>query len=129
MGSSAENWSTQQLAEFLAVVTSYPDEESATRGAVERAAEALEAEVAAIVKGGGVVASIGFPEGELPAAELVAVTRGELEQLEVPGRRALRGGVRAARGGVERVAACLRARGERVRLRGAHTSCAAWAGS
>src|SRR5436853_67819 len=36
--------SAHQLAEFLAVVTSFRDERSATLGAVERAAEALEAE-------------------------------------------------------------------------------------
>ena len=85
MGQTVENWSTQQLAEFLAVVTSYPDEESATRGAVERAAEALEAEVAAVVIGDEVIASIGFPGGRPPVAELVGVARGTLETLEVPG--------------------------------------------
>ena len=85
MAPSVENWSTQQLAEFLAVVTSYADEKSATLGAVERAAEALEAEVAAVVKGEEVTASIGFPGGRPPVADLVAVARGKLEALVVPG--------------------------------------------
>jgi hypothetical protein len=41
--------STQRLAEFLAAVSGFRDEASAVRGAAERAADALEAEVAAIV--------------------------------------------------------------------------------
>src|SRR4051794_41085989 len=64
--------STQQLAEFLAVVSAAPDYARAARLAVERAAEGLAAEVAAIVRDGVVEASIGFPEGEVPTPELVA---------------------------------------------------------
>lgn len=75
----------QQLLELLAVVSSYPDEESAVRGAAERAAQALEAEVAAVVFGDRVAASVGFPLGQAPADELVAVARREQEKLEVPG--------------------------------------------
>jgi diguanylate cyclase (GGDEF)-like protein len=67
------------------VISSYPDEESAVRGAAERAAQALEAEVAAVVFGDHVVASVGFPMGESPDDDLVAVARGELEKLAVPG--------------------------------------------
>ena len=55
------DWSTHQLAEFLAAVSSFKDEASATRGAIERAAEAFEAEVGAIVRNGSVVSSVGFP--------------------------------------------------------------------
>jgi len=40
-------WSTQQLAEFVASVSSCTTEASAARAAVERAADALDAEVAA----------------------------------------------------------------------------------
>lgn len=65
-------WSTQQLAEFLAAVSVAPDYACAARLAVERAAEALEAEIAAIVRDGSVEAAIGFPEGQAPEAELVA---------------------------------------------------------
>jgi diguanylate cyclase (GGDEF)-like protein len=75
----------QQLLELLAVISSYPDEESAVRGAAERAAQALEAEVAAVVFGDHVVASVGFPAGESPDEDLVAVARRELEKLTVPG--------------------------------------------
>jgi diguanylate cyclase (GGDEF)-like protein len=65
-------WSTQQLAEFLAAVSVAPDYPCAARLAVERAAEALESEIAAIVRDGVVEASVGFPEGKVPVHELVA---------------------------------------------------------
>jgi signal transduction histidine kinase len=77
-------WSTQQLAEFLAAVSSCETEASAALTVVERAAEALEAEVAAIVCGGEVVAAVGYPEGVAPAAELSSVPEGGGE-LAVPG--------------------------------------------
>jgi diguanylate cyclase (GGDEF)-like protein len=75
----------QQLLELLAVVSSYPDEESAMRGAAERAAQALEAEVAAVVFGDRVAACVGFPIGQVPEPELVAVAHAEQEKLDVPG--------------------------------------------
>ena len=77
-------WSTLQLAEFLAVLSACETEASAALAAVERAAEALEAEVAAIVCGGEVVAAVGYPEGAAPAAELISVAEGGGE-LVVPG--------------------------------------------
>jgi signal transduction histidine kinase len=78
-------WSTLQLAEFLAAVSSSETEASAALAAVERAAEALEAEVAAIVCGGEVVAAVGYPEGAAPAAELISVAGGGGGELAVPG--------------------------------------------
>jgi diguanylate cyclase (GGDEF)-like protein len=82
---AAESWSTQQLVEFLAVVSSFADESSAARGAVERAAEALDAEVGAIVRGGELAASIGFPAGTAPAAELAAAALSGATRAELPG--------------------------------------------
>ena len=61
MADLGESWTTQQLVEFLSLVSSFPDEQSAICGAVERAAEALEAEVGAVVSDGRVRASTGFP--------------------------------------------------------------------
>jgi signal transduction histidine kinase len=78
-------WSTQQLAEFLAAVSSCETEASAALAAVERAAEALEADIAAIVSGGEVVAAVGYPEGAAPVAELVSVAAGGAAELAVPG--------------------------------------------
>jgi signal transduction histidine kinase len=78
--------STQQLAEFLAVFSSERTEASAALAAVERAAEALDAEVVAIVSGETVLASVGYPEGRAPGAELAAVTPGVSRlELAVPG--------------------------------------------
>src|SRR5438094_3003753 len=79
-------WSTLQLAEFLAVLSACETEASAALAAVERAAEALEAEVAAIVCGGEVVAAVGYPEGAEPGAELTSVpTGGGCGELGIPG--------------------------------------------
>ena len=79
-------WSTQQLAEFLAAVSSSETEASAALAAVERAAEALDAEVAAILCDGEVVAAVGYSEGAAPAAELASVAAGATgAALSVPG--------------------------------------------
>jgi signal transduction histidine kinase len=83
---SRSAWSTQQLAEFLSVVSSAKSERFAALAAVERAAEALDAEVAAIVSGGGLMAVVGYPEGSAPVAELSSVTPGAAGlKLSVPG--------------------------------------------
>ncbi|HMD45533.1 MAG TPA: GAF domain-containing protein [Acidimicrobiales bacterium] len=79
-------WSTQQLAEFLAFVSAAEDEAAAALAAVERAAEALDAEVAAIVSRGRLVSSVGYREGRAPVAEIEAVIPGAEDQaLVVPG--------------------------------------------
>jgi signal transduction histidine kinase len=78
-------WSTQQLAEFLGAVSSCGTEASAALTAVERAAEALDAEVAAIVCGGEVLAVVGYPEGAAPATELNSVSKDGGGVLAVPG--------------------------------------------
>src|SRR5215217_6114312 len=82
---SATALSTQQLAEFLAVVSAVHDGLSATRMAVERAARALEAEVAVVLGDGDVVSSVGFPLGRVPVAELAEVVAGDRWLLDVPG--------------------------------------------
>jgi diguanylate cyclase (GGDEF)-like protein len=82
---SATALSTQQLAEFLAVVSAVHDGLSASRMAVERAARALEAEVAVVLGDAGVVSSVGFPLGRVPVAELAQVVGGDRWLLDVPG--------------------------------------------
>ncbi|HWC28394.1 MAG TPA: EAL domain-containing protein [Solirubrobacteraceae bacterium] len=77
--------STHQLAEFLAAVSSFPDERAAVTGALDRAAAAFEAEVAAVVRDGAVEASIGFGHGEAPAAELVVAAEGGQQAREISG--------------------------------------------
>src|SRR5205814_9179013 len=65
-------WSTHQLAEYLASISAFSDEESLTHGAVDRAAEAFEAEVGALIAGGRVIYAVGFPAGGVPEADLLA---------------------------------------------------------
>jgi signal transduction histidine kinase len=71
--SNAGDWATHQLAEFLALVSSFTDERAALHGAAERVAEALEAEVGVAVVDGIVRASVGFPSGGVPLRELLAL--------------------------------------------------------
>jgi hypothetical protein len=79
-------WSTQQLAEFVAAVSVAESEAAAALAAVERAAEALEADVAAIVAGGEVLVAVGYAEGSAPVDELARVRPGVADAwLEVPG--------------------------------------------
>ena len=76
---------TQQLAEFLALISCFNDERTATRKGIEHVAEVLDAEVAALVRGGAVIAAVGFAEGEVPIDHLVAVADGSRHVLAVPG--------------------------------------------
>jgi PAS domain S-box-containing protein len=78
-------WSTQQLTSFLALISSAEDERSASQLTVERTAEALEAEVVALVRGHEVVASIGFPSDPALERALVEVAAGERDSLVAPG--------------------------------------------
>jgi len=55
------------------------------RDAVERTAEALDAEIAALVTAEGVLASTGFAAGQAPESELRAIARGETTTIAVPG--------------------------------------------
>jgi diguanylate cyclase (GGDEF)-like protein len=77
---------TQQLAEFLAVISAVPDQLSAVQMTTERAAKAFEAEVAAVLgPDGEVVDLVGFRPGRVPAAELREVAAGTRSALDVPG--------------------------------------------
>jgi diguanylate cyclase (GGDEF)-like protein len=78
------DWSSQQLTEFLTAVSAVPEESVLLRSAAERAAEAVESEVAAVVIDGRVGASIGFAAGEAPEELLMAIASGE-RPTELPG--------------------------------------------
>jgi PAS domain S-box-containing protein len=82
---SAGNWSIQQLTGFLAMVSSAEDERTASRVAVERAAEALDADVAALLRRGTVVASVGLEGHAMLEAALVEVADGHTGKLMAPG--------------------------------------------
>ena len=82
---ASREWSTQQLGEFLNAVSSYSDEPSLLQGAVELAAEALDAELGAVIRDDVVVASVEFARGAVPEAALVAASREKLPELDLPG--------------------------------------------
>ncbi len=66
----------RQLTEFLTVVAGGHDAPAARRAAVQHAAAALGADVAAIVSGGTVTVSAGDPANPVPADDLVAAATG-----------------------------------------------------
>src|SRR5256885_15745797 len=74
----------QQLVELLELVSSFPNEAAAAQGAVERAAQVLEAEIAAVVLDGRVVHSVGFAAGAIPYDQLVEIAHGTRTILEIP---------------------------------------------
>ena len=76
---------TRQLAQFLGLIASFEDELSAIQGAVEHTAEVFDAETAALVQGGAVAASVGFPAGAVPDDSLVAVAEGRAESVYLRG--------------------------------------------
>src|SRR6202045_3391968 len=84
MSTYSGGWSTQQLAEFLTAIASYSDQRGALAGAVERVAEALEAEVAAVVQGDAVLAAVGFPANEIPTALLCRAAAREAATIQLP---------------------------------------------
>jgi two-component system cell cycle sensor histidine kinase/response regulator CckA len=84
-GPTPANWSTQQLTGFLATVSSASDERTASRLAVERAAEALDAEVAALLRRGEIYVSIGLPGNPALERALAGVAEGRTTTLLAPG--------------------------------------------
>ncbi len=81
--STVESWSTQQLAEFAGLFAESADEQWACQRGVERAAEALEAEIAVLIRSGQVVGAIGFGAGEVPVAQLLDALDRRLETVEL----------------------------------------------
>jgi diguanylate cyclase (GGDEF)-like protein len=75
----------QQLAEFLGALSEVSDVPNVYRVATMRAARALDAEVVAVLRGGTVAAAVGFPAGQAPVRDLLAVVSGEQATLDVPG--------------------------------------------
>src|SRR5688572_38956 len=79
-----DHWSTHLLTEFLAMVLSYSDVDTAYQRGVERIAEALEAEVGAIVGARDVLAVVGFPRRSIPVQELLDLARTRPAQTDLP---------------------------------------------
>ena len=68
------HWSTHQLTEYLAAVSAPNDEDGAVLIAVERAAEAMDAEVGAAVLNGQIRGCFGLGRNTAEPVELIAVT-------------------------------------------------------
>ncbi|HEV7496038.1 putative bifunctional diguanylate cyclase/phosphodiesterase [Baekduia sp.] len=85
MNDAAASWAPQQLAEFLGAVSGCHDELHAAREGVERAAESVEAECAALVRGDAVLASVGWLRFDVPERQLAAVAAAREGLLDVPG--------------------------------------------
>lgn len=77
------SWAVQQLAGLLSGISAYGDESTMLTGAAHRIAEAIDAEVCALVTADGEVpTAIGFPVDEVPLdalRELVATEGGKLD--------------------------------------------------
>jgi diguanylate cyclase (GGDEF)-like protein/PAS domain S-box-containing protein len=82
---TAPGWSTQQLAEFLEALASVGDPVTARRAAVGRVAQALDAQLAAIVSDDGIEMSVGIEPGQVSGAALRAIREGRSKTIEVPG--------------------------------------------
>ena len=63
---TGDNWSTYQLTEFLGAVASLRRADDVAGSAMQRIAEAVDAELGAFVGTAGIVTSIGFPFGNAP---------------------------------------------------------------
>jgi diguanylate cyclase (GGDEF)-like protein len=82
---TSSDWATQQLAEFLAVLTTAADENVAVANALERLAESFDADGGAFVRGRQVVSSLGWSTGYAHEAEILAVALGHRANVEIPG--------------------------------------------
>ena len=80
------SWAVQQLAGLLAGISSYDDESSMLTGAAHRIAEAVDAEVCAIVAADGPVpVAIGFPADDVPRDALRRIVAADGGELAVAG--------------------------------------------
>jgi len=82
---SASGWALEQLTAYLFGLASAGDPETVVLEALDRAAEAMEAEVAALILDGNVISSIGFANGKAPVENLLHTVAGRLTQADLPG--------------------------------------------
>ncbi len=81
---NSQNWSTQQLAEFLEVFGA-AERRSVLRVAVDRVADSLDAEIAALVIGSEVAYSLGFPASDVPTELILQIRNTQPETVDLPG--------------------------------------------
>jgi len=82
---SSGGWAVEQLTAFLFGLAHANGPDAVVREAIDRAAESLEAEIAALLLAGSVVASVGFPRGKVPDRELLDIAAARSTLAELPG--------------------------------------------
>jgi diguanylate cyclase (GGDEF)-like protein len=86
MGAQTEGgWAVEQLTAYLYGLADAGDGDAAVLEAIDRAAEAMEAEVAALVIDGAVSAAIGFASGKVPEQALLALAAERPASTDLPG--------------------------------------------
>jgi diguanylate cyclase (GGDEF)-like protein len=78
-------WALEQLTAYLFGLASADDPDAVVLEALDRAAEAMEAEVAALILDRAVISSIGFANGKAPVDALLATAAGRLTNADLPG--------------------------------------------
>ena len=78
-------WAVEQLTAYLFGLAHAGDTDAVALEAIERAAEAMEAEVGALIIDGAVVAAIGFPHDQAPVAALIATAKARPTTANLPG--------------------------------------------
>jgi putative methionine-R-sulfoxide reductase with GAF domain len=84
----AENrggWAVEQLTAYLFGLANAGDTDAVAREAIERAAEAMEAEMGVLIVSGAVVAAIGFPYQQAPVDALLAIAKARATTASLPG--------------------------------------------
>ena len=82
---ATSGWALEQLTAYLFGLASAGDPDAVVLEALDRAAEAMEAEVAALIRDGSVISSIGFANGEAPVEDLLHTVADRLTQADLPG--------------------------------------------
>jgi diguanylate cyclase (GGDEF)-like protein len=81
----ASGWALEQLTAYLYGLAGAGGTNEVVLEAIDRAAEAMEAEVAALILDGSVISSIGFPNGQAPVEILLATVDGRHTRADLPG--------------------------------------------
>jgi diguanylate cyclase (GGDEF)-like protein len=78
-------WELQELAEFTHLISAMEDEDTALRRGVERVADVLAAEIAALMSGPDAVATVGFGHPGARVQELADIAAGRTDSIYVGG--------------------------------------------
>lgn len=85
-GLDGGSWAVQQLAGLLAGISSHDQAQTMLTGAAHRIAEAIDAEVCALITAAGTIeTAIGFPAEEIPADGLLEVVAEDGGKVDVAG--------------------------------------------